>query len=256
MKHTNLIGLAVLSLAACMHEKNPEAPSEAPTYVSVDDQGGSHYSQRMTKTATYRFQVADAGQSLDRIERIVSKYPAYIADSKMSVSGTRIEHKLTIRIPPDQFDGLMKEVDSLSIFTESRNITVTNVTREFVDLESRLKTKREVHERLKEILRTKAGTIEDVLAAERQIGEIQEEIEAAMSNLSLLKDRIAYSRIDIEMFQILRQEASLASGIGTRFGNAFTSGFDGIVEVLIGLTHLWPLVLLVTAGGFLYRRKK
>lgn len=255
MKHTSLIALAVLSVVACTHEKNAEAPAEALTSNSTVDVDVTPSSTKLLKVAAYRFQVADARQSLGEIERIVGQYPAYIADSRMSVSGARIEHNLTVRIPPDYLDSFLRDIDSLSILTDFRNVTATDVTQEFVDLESRLRTKREVHERLKEILRTKTGTIEDVLAAERQLGEIQEEIEAATSRLNSLKDRIAYSRIDIEMYQILRQEATFTSGAGTRFRNAFTSGFDGSIEVLIGLTHVWPLLLLISGVGILYRRK-
>ena len=125
-----------------------------------------------------------------------------------------------------------------------------------MDLESRLRTKKDVHDRLKEILKTKTGTIDDVLSAERQLGEVQEEIEAATGKLNLLKDQIAYSRVSLEIYQVMRQKAALMPGVGTRLGNAFRSGFDGSVEVLIGLVHLWPLVLIVFVGGYIYQRNK
>jgi hypothetical protein len=240
-----------------MHEKNAELASEqlalADSPVNSIDEP---HAPKLIKVGSFRFQVNDAGQSVREIQRIVSRYPAYIADSRMTVTGARIEHSLTVRIPPEYFDRFLADVDSQSIFTEYRNITATDVTKEFVDLESRLRTKKEVHERLKEILRTKTGTIEDVLAAERQLGQVQEEIEATTGSLNLLKDRIAYSRIEIEMYQVIRNEAAFSPGISTRLRDAFTSGFDGMVEVAIGFVYLWPLLLILSAGGIVYRKRK
>jgi hypothetical protein len=257
MKVINLLVLVILVLAGCMHEKNAETASEQlgladnPTDNANDPAG----SPKLVKVASIRFQVADASEALKNIERIVARYPAYIADSRMSVTGVRIEKGLTVKIPPEYFDRFLTDIDSQSIFTEFRNITATDVTKEFVDLEARLKTKREVHERLKEILRTKTGTIDEVLSAERQLGEVQEELEAATGKLNLLKDRIAYSRIEIAMYQVLRQEATFAPGVGTRLRNAFASGFEGTVDVMIGLVHLWPLLLILSVGAMIYRKR-
>ena len=49
-------------------------------------------------------------------------------------------------------------------------------TEEFVDIESRLKTKREIRDRYIQILRDKTGSISDVLEAEEAIRTITEEL--------------------------------------------------------------------------------
>ena len=255
MKAIYLLALVSIALSGCMHEKNAETAAEQLAFSPSPADNAPALAPKLIRTANVRFQVADVSKSIREIDRIVSGYPAYVADSRMSVTAARVEHTLTIRIPPEHFDSFLKNLDSQSIFTEFRNITTSDVTKEFIDLESRLRTKKEVHERMKEILQTKTGTIEDVLAAERQLGEVQEEIESATGKLNLLKDRIAYSRIDIEIYEVTRQEAGFAPGVGTRLGNAFTSGFEGMVEVMIGLVHLWPLLLIISTGGFLYRRR-
>ena len=79
------------------------------------------------------------------------------------------------------------------------------MTEEFIDIEQRLKNKKEVQRRYIEILQNKAKTVEDVLAAEDKIRIIQEEIESREGRLRYLKDNIALSTINIEMYQELEQ---------------------------------------------------
>ena len=258
MKKINLIGLIVFLLSGCMREYpgNQESEELATADIPAANKEANAISQKLVKTASTRFQVADINKSLNEILRIVAKYPGDVADSRMASSTSRTEHRLSVRIPPSDLDRFLSDLDSQSIFTEFRNIITTDVTKEFIDLESRLKTKKDVHDRLKEILRTRTGSIEDVLAAERQLGEVQEELEAATSKLNVLKDRIAYSRVDIEMYQVTQLKAAIPPGIGTRLGDAFNSGFENILEVIIGLVHFWPFLLISSVGVVLYRTRK
>ena len=124
-----------------------------------------------------------------------------------------------------------------------------------MDLESRLKTKREVEERYTEILRKKAGTIEDVLNAEAQIGALHEEIEATISRINYLKDQVSYSTINLEFYQTIAMDVTKADHLifGIEFKNALLAGRDGLTKVIIAIVYIWPLLFVGMAIGFFYR---
>ena len=107
-----------------MHEQKAELAPEQRVFADrpANDTEPSNHGPKLVKVANFRFQVVDADESLKQINRIVARYPAYVADSRMSVTAAHIEHSLTIKIPPEHFDRFLSDVDSQSIFTEFRNV--------------------------------------------------------------------------------------------------------------------------------------
>jgi hypothetical protein len=217
----------------------------------------SNASEKIIKIAQYRFQAANVKKSQAIIEASVRKYSAYISSSTLKLENPLMEDHIVIRVPSEYFEDLLKEIDTQAVYINERKITADDVAKEFVDLESRLKTKREVEQRYAEILRSKAGTIEELLKAEQKIGELHEEIEATISRISYLHDQVRYSTINLEFYQTVSQDVAVISetpGFTDRFSNALATGLAGAVEILIGLTYLWPLFALLIL--FLFWRKK
>jgi Domain of unknown function (DUF4349) len=102
----------------------------------------SNAKTRIIKTLRYRFAVDNVKQSTGAIEAAVKKYPAYIAASNLHLENTILENKITIRIQSEYFQDLLKDIDPLARFVNYREVKTEDVAKEFVDLESRLKTKR------------------------------------------------------------------------------------------------------------------
>lgn len=213
---------------------------------------------KLIKTLNYRFEVENVSKTNEAIETAVKKYPAYISDSKLTFGRFQVENKITIRIQNEFFQDLIKDIDQQAKLIIHRNITTDDVAKEFVDLESRLKTKREVEQRYAEILRKKAGTITELLEAEQKIGELHEEIEATVSRINYLKDRISYSTINLEFYQTTQQIAETEiSSTGKDFQEALSAGWNGIVSFAIVLVYIWPLIVLgIITGTFYWLRRK
>ncbi len=216
---------------------------------------------KMIKTAEYRFQVNNVKKSQESIEAAIRKYSAYIASSNLELENPILTEHLTIRVLSDYFDDLLKAIDGQAVFVNYRKITTEDASKEFVDMESRLRTKREVEQRYTEILRHKAGTIEELLKAEQQIGELHEEIEATVSRINFLRDQVRYSTIQLEFYQVVEEqvaEVKTGPSLAEKFSQAFGTGMIGFMNILITLAYLWPLIILSGAGWyfFWFRRKK
>lgn len=214
---------------------------------------------KLIKTLNYRFEVENINKTTEAIEAAVKKYPAYISDSKMELENPILENKITIRIQSEYFQNLVKDIDPLVKFVNHRTITTEDVAKEFVDLESRLKTKREVEQRYMEILRKKAGTITELLDAEQKIGELHEEIEATISRINYLKDQVSYSTINLEFYQTITQKIAEVEtdSTGDNFKEALTAGWSGIVKFFLVITYIWPLIVMgIVTGVFYWFRKR
>lgn len=198
-------------------------------------------------------------KTTEAIEAAVKKYPAYISDSKLVSGRVLTENKITLRVQNEFFQDLIKDIDKEAQLIIYRTITTDDVAREFVDLESRLKTKREVEQRYSEILRKKAGTITELLEAEQKIGSLHEEIEATVGRINYLKEQVSYSTINLEFYQTaVHQMAEVETdSTGKDFKEALLAGWTGIVSFLIVITYVWPLIVLgIIAGAFYWFRKR
>lgn len=213
---------------------------------------------KLIKTLNYRFEVENVNETTKALELAIKKYPAYISDSKMRLENPLLENKITIRVQSEYFQDLVKDIDPLAKFVNQRDITTEDVAKEFVDLESRLKTKREVEQRYSEILRKKAGTITELLEAEQKIADLHEEIEATISRINYLKDQVSYSTINLEFYQTITQKIAEVEtdSTGKDFKEALSAGWNGIVNFLIVVAYVWPLIVLGVITGLFYWFKK
>lgn len=213
---------------------------------------------KLIKTLNYKFEVENVNKTAEAIEAAIKKYPAYISDSKMRLENPLLENEITIRVQNEFFQDLVKDIDPLAKFVNHRTITTDDVAKEFVDLESRLKTKREVEQRYAEILRKKAGTITELLEAEQKIGELHEEIEATVSRINYLKDQVSYSTINLEFYQTITQQIADADIDSTEkdLHEALAAGWNGIVSFVIVLAYIWPLLAAGIITGTFYWLKK
>ena len=120
---------------------------------------------KIIKSATARYKVKNVKQATYKIKAIAQKHGAYISDLRFQNDLYKKENRFTIKVPQKYFDIVMDSVNAVVDFVEYENITTKDVTEEYIDLETRLKTKLEVKERYESILRKNAKTVEDIYNA-------------------------------------------------------------------------------------------
>jgi len=178
---------------------------------------------KIIKNATLRMEVDDVLLAT-RIARDYARYyEGYVSDERMNTNAYRKENRFTIRIP------------------------TVDVTEEYVDIQSRLKTKKEVKDRYESILRGKAKTVEEVLQAEEKIRILQEEIESAEGRLRYMSNKISYSTIQVDVYQEF-PAVELPADNGPSFLSEIKESLRfglSILEVLVlVLFRIWPLILI------------
>ena len=79
----------------------------------------------------------------------------------------------------------------------SAQITSDELSKQMVDTEARLRSRTELRDRLLDVLRTRRGTVEELVQAERSVARVNEEIDQARSWLKEMEGRVAYSRVTV-----------------------------------------------------------
>lgn len=200
--------------------------------------------EKIIKKANISFEVKNYKKSKVAIDMYVKKWKAYISNENEINENYRINNDIVIRVSKKNFELLVKDIMSESKKTDYKRISATDVTEEYVDIVSRLKTKKEVEKRYYDIL-NKAKTISEILMVEEKIRYLREEIEAKEGKLKYIDDRVGFSTINLSMYETLDFEyvAEASPNFFEKLSEAVHTGWKGLLGLIIGLFYIWPLLL-------------
>ncbi|MFN7118703.1 MAG: DUF4349 domain-containing protein, partial [Saprospiraceae bacterium] len=98
--------------------------------------------RKQIKTAYLTIEVNNYNKLRKEIENIIRRFNAEVSQESELRQSYRIENNLVIRVQPTKLDSLIAAIENIASEIDSKNISVEDVTRQYVDLESRLATKR------------------------------------------------------------------------------------------------------------------
>ena len=205
--------------------------------------------RKLIKTANLHFETESLNGTSDRVHAALKIHKGYIVSEKEYTSYGRENVQIDMKVPSRNFESLMSDVSEGVNQFESKDITATDVTEEFIDLEARIKTKKEVEKQFVGLLE-KAQSIGEVMEVEKQIGIVREDIEAAEGRLKYLENNTSYSTVSLTFFRLV----DAPSKYGQRFENSFDNGWNGLVMFFVGLTTLWPAFILGILSILLIRK--
>ncbi|TAG53634.1 MAG: DUF4349 domain-containing protein [Cytophagales bacterium] len=227
---------------------------EVPKPLENNSKISENTEQKIIKTASVRFQVEDFKKSAEKLKRIAKDFGGINTSYNENNNGYNIEASFIVRITNSKFDTLLNALQTESIYLNYKNINAEDVTEEFIDIESRLKNKKAVEQKYLEILK-KASRIDDILAVENQIRIIREEIEAKEGRLKYLKDRIAYSTINLTFYQNLENYQAPDISFWSKIKSSFSDGWSSIQNLGLWIVSIWPFVILVIIIFYFVKKK-
>jgi hypothetical protein len=225
--------------------------NDAPPAVKID------WDKKIVKTATLQAEVKDLALFSQGVAHKVKALGGYISQEQQNQSDYRIENAVTIKVPVGQFDQavamLLKDVQKV----DARQISSEDVTGAYIDSKSRLEAKKEVRLRCLELLKS-ARNMKDIIEVQKEINDIQEEIETVTGRINYLGHASAMSTISLTYYQVLNASAGDTGtpGFIEELRDSFANGWYWLGELLIGLVAIWPLVLIVVFVALLIRKKQ
>lgn len=151
----------------------------------------------------------------------------------------------TVRIPADKLNSFLVSAGENGTIT-SKTENQQNVTLEYVDLESRIEAYKTEKETLTDLLK-KAESLDNVLAIQERLSEVNYQIESYTSQLKVLENRVSYSTVTLrinEVERVTEAEPTVWSRIKNRFADnldELADWFkDTVVEIVGGLPILIP----------------
>lgn len=217
----------------------PAKSSRIPTQDGNVDIGRNVSAKKLIKEGFIEFETSDAEKTKAQIMAAAAAANAYVSSDKENNVADKVSYTLIVRIPAAQFDSFLKSATKDVRYFDHKQIDVKDVTVEYLDVETRLKTKKEIELRYWQLL-NKASTIKDILSIETELGTIRTEIESAEGQLKLLADQIQYSTLRIEFYKITSTPAVFTY----QLSSAFAKGWENLLTMLILAVDVWPFILI------------
>jgi len=225
---------------------NADASSTPPKEAPKQSQ-----ERKLIKNGTLSFETNDMEKTRKEIEKVYQEFNGYLASENHFNYGERLQHEQEIRIPCQYFDPFIQKIEKLGTKIENRHITTQDVTEEFIDVEARLKAKKDLEARYLDLLKL-AKTVEDMLSIESQLANVRAEIESMEGRLNFLNNQVAFSTIKISYYEL----TGVDFGFTSKFVHSIKNGWDNLLTFVIAMINVWPFLMLMGISTSLYMRYK
>jgi hypothetical protein len=186
------------------------SPSQPSTVSSA-------ITQRMiVRTGNLSLVVEDISATMENIAQLANSLGGYVVTSTKVGKGDVVSGVISVRVPEELFDSVMKSLRAFAIEVTSDNTTSQDVSEEFSDLSAKLKNLEATEAQLQEIMK-KAEKVEDVLAVQRQLTSTRDEIERTKGRMQYLQQTSQTSLITIQLEQA---KLNIQLVAGTRIARA------------------------------------
>lgn len=210
--------------------------------------------QKIIKNATLRFETSDVSQTAQSIIKIVQQYNGFVEKDNESKDYGRFTRNIIIRVPNKYFDNVITESTKGITHFDEKLITAVDVTSDYIDVEARLKAKRELEARYLQLL-TKANKVSDMLEIEKELSSIREEIESKERTLKYYQNKVSFSTIEYTFYKPIVSSGTTVS-YGDKVKNSLKSSVNWIPGFGLWLISVWPFLLLFVFLFLYFTRKK
>jgi len=291
----SLVLLFAILLAACApaastrsmnmiaEEKAYEAlPMEAPAapaaeaemgFSSTTDYGDGNVTAQavervVIKNASLSIVVIDPAVAMDRIGKMAEAMGGFIVSSNLYKSYTSqgVEvpaGDITIRVPAEGLNSALDQVKGLvedpKTDIRNENVSGQDVTREYTDLQSRLRNLQDAEAQLREIMASASKT-EDVLTIFNELTRVREEIEVLQGQINYYNEASRLSSISVNIISKASIEPLTVAGwepvgVARDALQALVDAVQFIINALIWIIlFLLPVLLIIFLPIFLIVR--
>lgn len=200
--------------------------------------------RKVSNNWKFKIEVQDSRQVNSALNQEVERLQGYLANSSLVVKDDRIQASLTLKVPADKASEMISFLEKMGKVLEQGK-TSTDVSDEYYDTEARLKVMVKEEERLLNLLETRAATIQELLAVEKEIARVRGEREALQARMNRLNNMVDYTTFTVTLEE---NKAALQAPKGTlgKAGQGFINSLNQLVKLLNGL-----FIVLITILPFL-----
>lgn len=228
-------------------------------------------SEKIIYSADATLETTEFDAALEKIQALVKELGGFMEST--SVSGNNYSSiargntggryaSFTIRVPSDKFSALTGSLSDIGNVPHCSTY-MQNVTMEYYDVQSRLEAYKTQETRLLEMLAV-AKSVEDMLAIQQQLTEVQYEIDSLTGQLRYYDHQVNYSTVTLYVTEVREYtpEPTITLTYWQRMTRGFSESLKGVGKFfqdlflwfVTSLPWLVPLAAVIAGVVVLIRR--
>ena len=241
-------------------DAEPQEPGDADFGYGGESMDSAVYQNpnaKLIRRAELHIQTEQFDQSREALNKLVGDCGGYFESASVYGGSRRDAYasrsgEYVVRVPSEKFSQFFSGAGDLGYVTNSTESS-EDVGTQYYDLEARLKTQRTKQDRLLALLE-KAETMEDIIALESALSEVEYQIESYSSELNRYDELIGFSTFRIYLSEVgkVTQEVGNTASLGAQMLAGIQSSFQGLVQggqgFLVWVSYNLFLALFLAAG--------
>ncbi|MDI3533886.1 MAG: hypothetical protein PWQ82_251 [Thermosediminibacterales bacterium] len=205
------------------------------------------FQQKIIKRANIEIDVEEFDKTYYEIIHLTEQAGGFIENSRVwktgAVDSQIRKGRFTLRVPEHSFTPTIETLEALGE-VKAKELTGSNITREYFDTEARVRNLEKQEQRLLEIL-DKAKTVDEILKVENELSRVRYQIESLTGQLKNWDSLVSYSTIGLQINEIKTSKKQIKStdfsGIWQKAVQGFISTINKMLEFLSSM-----LVFMIT----------
>lgn len=207
------------------------------------------------RTGFASVEVDNVDDAANKVRALAASLGGHVANSQFEGGEHNVRSAtLELKIPAQRYDEAVNKLATIGE-VESVNSTSEDVGEEFVDVTARVENARRLEQRLIQLLANRTARLADVLAVERELARVREEIERAEGRLRYLRTRAATSTLTVLVHE---DEPILGRAGDNPIVAAFKAAWRNFVRFVAGLIAalgvIIPVVVIAGAAFLVWRK--
>jgi hypothetical protein len=225
---------------------------------------------RLTKSASLSLQVKNIDAAAAQVRTVASGLQAQVLNEQIGTGSpggpTPLQSKsdvasgfgtLTLSVPADKLDTALDQLARIGTTVLARNLSTQDVTAQYIDTTSRVKTMRASVDRVRALM-VQAKDLGQVVALESELSRRQADLESLESQLTALKNSVARSTLSVSLSTPVNAPVAQAGFVaGLRSGwDAFAGSARGLFTAIGAVLPFALFFALIAAPIAWWLRKR
>ena len=232
-----------------------QGPAPLPGMAGSAQQPGSTAPSMIMRTGQASVEVDSLEPAVANVQALALRVGGYVANISMHTGRAQLRQAtLEVKVPAARFDDALEGLEPIGKL-EALEVSAQDVGEEFADVTARVSNAKRLEQRLLTLLATRTGRLEDILAAERELARVREEIERYEGRLRFLEARVTLSTLHVTVHE---PAPILGRNARNPIVDAFREAWRNFVAFVAGLIELMgiliPLAVIVLGIALAWRR--
>lgn len=215
--------------------KSPASPQNAQT------------DRKIIRTGFLEAVVRSPAETAEQIRKLAETLGGYVESAQISSSQSTPTATVTIRVPAVRFEDAKAEIRRFAARIENEKTDATDVTKQYVDLQARIRNLRAEEAQYLAIMR-RAGKVKDMLDVSEKLSDVRGEIEQQQAEFATLSKQVETVAITVSLrSEPVAPVAELHWRPLYQIRLAWRDALDGLADyanIIISVVLYLPVVIL------------